>query len=77
MFLQCPKVQAAGIVDPANGIGDGYDFHTVPGERKSGNGADVAEALHGSGGFAQVQPNGVGGAVDEVRDAAAGGFAAA
>ena len=77
VLFERPQVQPVGVVDAAEGIGHGDDLHAVAGQGERGDGADVAEALDGGGGFADVQPDGVGGAVDEVADAAAGGLAPA
>ena len=76
-LFELPKVQCRSSCRRRQSVGHGQDLHAVAGERERGDGADVAEALDDGGGFADVEPDGVCGAVDEVADAAAGGLAPA
>src|SRR6267378_7996435 len=74
MLLKVPKIQAPGIVNASAHIADGDYFYPVAREREGCNRAHVAEPLDYSRCLAQIEPHGIGSAVDKVADASTGGL---
>ena len=77
VFIEGDEVEAFWIENAAVGVANGDNFDTVFGKGMGGDGTDIAVALDDGGGAGRIKADGIGGAIDEVGDAAAGGFAAA
>ena len=77
VLIKGDEVQAGFVEDTPRDIANGDDFDAVAGQGMGGDGTDVAVALDDGGGFGGFEADGVARAVDEVSDAASGGFAAA
>ena len=75
VLLGCFDVDALGIVNRSGMIADPDDFDAaLVRERQSCDRTDVAESLHDCGAFSRINLQHVHRALDEVNDAAPGGF---
>ena len=77
VFVQREEVEPGFVDDAAADVADGDDFNAIFGQCVRCDGTDVPIALDNGSGFFGIHAQSVQSAVDEVSDAAAGGFSAA